>query len=120
MNFGSRRFLLLLGKRFCVACGKLITGKRRRTFCSRECGIMGYPRTEEQKFQLLALAKQRKVDDPIDMKILYECKCKSKHKENHHFDYSRPTEVIRLCSSCHKIEHRRRLPLMKKLLSVEE
>ena len=41
------------------------------------------------------------------VKVLYECPCKSDNKHNHHFDYTRPFEVIRLCPGCHRIEHKR-------------
>jgi hypothetical protein len=40
--------------------------------------------------------------------ILYECPHKdSSSKHFHHFDYSRPLEVIALCSECHRLEHKR-------------
>lgn len=44
---------------------------------------------------------------PEHIFILYECRCTSEVKHNHHFDYSRPFEVIRLCPKCHRIEHKR-------------
>ncbi len=39
--------------------------------------------------------------------IIYECPCKKEKKHNHHFNYDRPLEVMRLCVSCHKKEHSR-------------
>ena len=39
------------------------------------------------------------------VKTLYECPCETEKKINHHFDYDRPYEVIKLCRSCHKKEH---------------
>lgn len=39
--------------------------------------------------------------------IIYECKCKIGKKVNHHFDYYRPFEVIKLCHRCHVTEHYR-------------
>jgi hypothetical protein len=39
------------------------------------------------------------------LNILYECPCKTSKKVNHHFNYDRPLEVMRLCISCHRREH---------------
>jgi len=47
------------------------------------------------------------------VKILYECPHDHPRKHDHHFDYHRPFEVIRLCPSCHKAEHRRLRELKK-------
>ena len=44
---------------------------------------------------------------PTLVKVLYECPCDKESKHNHHFDYSRPFEVIRLCNICHRKEHGR-------------
>ena len=38
-------------------------------------------------------------------KILYECQCITNKKEHHHFDYTKPCEVILLCRACHAAEH---------------
>jgi hypothetical protein len=93
-------------KNFCMCCGKEVK-LPRKVFCSPECALMKYERTEEQKFELLRKYRQRKSRVTIYFNVLYECRCENKKKENHHFDYSRPLEVIRLCSSCHKNEHKR-------------
>lgn len=42
--------------------------------------------------------------------ILYECSCPytdGMQKIMHHFDYSKPYDVILLCSACHTVEHNR-------------
>ena len=50
--------------------------------------------------------------------ILYECPCKTDEvKQNHHFDYNRPLEVIRLCPKCHGAEHVR-LRALKKITLI--
>ena len=46
--------------------------------------------------------------------VIYECRCKDKKKFNHHFDYDRPREVIRLCRNCHLVEHYRLKSLLLK------
>lgn len=46
-------------------------------------------------------------DKSDQISILYECPHERKSKHNHHFDYKRPYEVIRLCYECHRLEHRR-------------
>jgi hypothetical protein len=47
--------------------------------------------------------------------VLYECKCKDGKKLNHHFDYTKPFDVIRLCRSCHRSEHER----LKKITTAQ-
>lgn len=39
--------------------------------------------------------------------VIYECPCKTTKKDNHHYNYNRPLEVVRLCRSCHVKEHHR-------------
>jgi len=62
---------------------------------------------EKAKAQSLAKYHSEKVN------ILYECRCRAEKKHNHHFDYSRPFEVIRLCADCHRAEHARLQKLTK-------
>lgn len=77
--------------RFCVECGDYLPiriSKRKDGSVNRFVG-------------------QRKICEPCksERKVIYECCCKVPHKVNHHYDYSRPREVIRLCYKCHKREH---------------
>ena len=39
--------------------------------------------------------------------IISECDCAADTKIRHHFDYSRPYDVVLLCSLCHFAEHRK-------------
>ncbi len=55
------------------------------------------------KVQASILARQH----PGLVKTVYECACESKKKVNHHFDYTQPYEVLRLCPACHSKEHTR-------------
>lgn len=41
------------------------------------------------------------------IEIIYECRCAHDNKHLHHFDYSFPFKVIKLCPSCHLQEHER-------------
>lgn len=56
---------------------------------------------EKRKAQKLIWA------NPNCVKIIYECPCVSNKKVLHHFDYSKPYDVIKLCVSCHWREHHR-------------
>ena len=49
---------------------------------------------------------------PDQLVILYECPCEVEKKYNHHHDYTKPMEVIRLCHKCHRKEHARLRSLM--------
>ena len=41
------------------------------------------------------------------VKIIYECSCDQEKKSLHHYDYTRPYEVLKLCYPCHAKEHQR-------------
>lgn len=58
---------------------------------------------QENKEKVKASYAARYYAERVD--ILYECRCKTDYKENHHYDYDRPYQVIRLCPKCHKEWH---------------
>lgn len=64
-----------------------------------ETNIQRYP--EKHKAKLLS------GQYPHLLTVLGECNCNIEKKQNHHPDYSKPFEVIRLCTKCHGAEHRR-------------
>lgn len=45
------------------------------------------------------------TSNPELLIIIYECACDHPNKELHHFDYTRPFEVMKLCPECHRKEH---------------
>jgi len=53
------------------------------------------------------IAKRLAYENPSLVKVLYECPCNIKEKQNHHPDYLKPLEVYKLCRSCHLAEHER-------------
>lgn len=98
--------------RKCVVCGNIIT-TRANKYCS-DCKSTAKPKkyplanrrssvkwqkNNPKKVKVQSLTKYLKVQ------ILYECPCECEKKHNHHFDYDRPFEVIRLCPACHSAEH---------------
>lgn len=128
---------LLINGKFCKACGKpipyinrirknrkgeLITIETRSgiKYC-RECvggnntygnkkirtahcaAAIRWQRSNKDKAKAESLARYH-LDKLV---ILYECPCDAEKKHNHHHDYERPLEVIRLCHSCHIKEHKR-------------
>jgi hypothetical protein len=82
--------------RYCTKCGEKVISPRR-IYCSNKCGGITY------------------TIKHVNL-IRYECRCQNDNKHDHHFDYSRPTEVLRLCPSCHRTEHKR----LKKLANHPE
>lgn len=44
---------------------------------------------------------------PHKLIVVGSCLCKVKNKYKHHFDYSKPFNVIKLCPACHAAEHKR-------------
>jgi len=102
--------------RFCVCCGKGLSPMRQK-YCSDECSIKNYARTDEQKYKLAQRLQGRgKKETPF--RVIYECRCNATHKHKHHFDYQDPYTVILLCNSCHRLEHRRLSLLDKKTRTV--
>lgn len=80
--------------KYCVECGKPIIENKKRKRCP-SC-LPGREAFYEE------YRKRMK-----DLSVLFECSCNVSRKINHHPDYSKPTEVYRLCNKCHAIEHRR-------------
>jgi predicted nucleic acid-binding Zn ribbon protein len=123
-------------KRTCVLCGKGLTFTQKK-YCSNTCRNIGHrlehrahqreisPEEaqkirENRKIKLVARAikwqKENKgkvyaaqvaLQNKELVTIIYECHCDHPKKQNHHFDYTRPLEVIKLCPSCHAAEHAR-------------
>ena len=106
--------------RQCVVCGETI-GKFAKKYCDdhntpkkRGENVKINPATNRQssiKWQKenpekVKIQRLSKYNSHL-LNVLYECRCESDQKHNHHFDYSRPYEVIRLCPGCHAAEHRR-------------
>jgi len=76
-------------------------GEPQTDKASRQCL---WQRNHPDKAKSQALCKA----NPGKVIVLYECSCEpDKKKHNHHFDYSRAFEVIRLCERCHVSEHNR-------------
>ena len=57
--------------------------------------------------EIEAYARYLMNQNPEQVQIFYECPCDTVIKVNHHFNYFRPYEVIRLCNKCHGLEHKR-------------
>lgn len=104
-------------QRVCLICNKPLPKKAHKYH--PEC--RPYPKHHNPNLQAHSLASLRWQKNNKEkakaaqlaryhsyrLNILYECSCKTNHKHNHHFDYDRPYEVIRLCTKCHHREHRR-------------
>lgn len=53
------------------------------------------------------MAQRLVYNHPDRINIISECPCNNTNKVYHHFDYSKPYDVIKLCLVCHKAEHKR-------------
>lgn len=111
----------------CAVCGKpLLSGKRK--YCSTKCSGLNRRKTspencERQRKYRKNFLKVKNGDkfsfiNKSLFTVIYECRCTKAHKENHHFDYSKPTTVIRLCKKCHAAEHTRLRRLAKSASAV--
>lgn len=99
-------------KRYCVVCNVLILDKAHK-YCpdhkppykinpviNRRTSI-AWAKNNPKKATASRLARYHSYK----VAVIYECPCDSKNKQNHHFDYDRPYEVIRLCPKCHSLEN---------------
>jgi len=100
-------------KRICEKCGASRPTYNHK-YCDpckieTSCSFSKYSRQRYQKNSLKIRSRvaTRYAEVVGKLDIIYECRCKNKDKFNHHFDYDRPREVIRLCRKCHTAEHYR-------------
>jgi hypothetical protein len=109
-NYCTEHFSFRLGvhpseirKRFCVDCGKELQPSVRKngivSVGNRKCCPSCQP--------LRLRAYEEYIKNLNKLNVLYECPCSSSKKINHHFDYSRPLDVHKLCRSCHAKKHPR-------------
>jgi hypothetical protein len=66
--------------------------------------------TEWQKNHRLEVAvKNYSLNHRDKLIIIYECACDIpfNSKQNHHPDYSKPLEILKLCPACHSTWHKK-------------
>lgn len=122
-------------RKYCAMCGEPLNRKNVKRFrnghpfiASVRSGIYFCEKCREKKQPKYNLT-QTDIDALIDPKkspadfirkayreywpnknhvvVVYECACEITNKINHHYDYERPYEVVRLCNRCHRKEHYR-------------
>ncbi len=112
--------------RTCPTCGKEFHPKGGQKWCSPECKAQkrgNTPRSTIEAHRKAALRWQKSNKEkakaqslakyyPDKLVIVYECPCDAERKHNHHHDYTKPLEVLRLCPDCHRKEHARLRSLM--------
>lgn len=110
----------------CEICGSEIMQARNKKYCpecrEKRAAQLKYRYVQSEKYKEAhrrrAKAWQQKNKDkykasclakshPERLNILYECHCEAIGKHHHHFDYSKPYDVILLCDACHASEHKR-------------
>lgn len=112
----------------CITCGVTFIAKCSQKWCDncreagrRETTIRRY-KTEQyiEAHRRFARDWQKRNPEkglasrlaryyPELLSIIYECPCETNgnKKHHHHFDYTRPYEVLKLCDRCHIAEHKR-------------
>ncbi len=80
--------------------------KNGRTRSEDYLGIIGdWKKRNPEKVKASQIVNKAIKDGKISKsKFCYDCKRKTS-LSGHHLDYSRPLEVLWLCSSCHKLRH---------------
>lgn len=93
-------------KRYCECCGdELQEHSPGKPSNGKLCGTCIPGGLNEG--DLITRVRRIVLINPDKLNIVYECACEGKEKINHHFDYYKPLDVLKLCRSCHGIEHAR-------------
>ena len=95
-------------KKTCFSCNTAHNRMVRKDLEDRRATPLDPPERKENKAHRVAWAKVGYAIKTGDIKKPSECqKCARKPKriEGHHFDYSKPLDVIWLCASCHTKLH---------------
>lgn len=86
----------------CKECARKVIKKwqlahpeKNLEYCAR------WKRNNREKARAESLA----FEHPEKVTVLSTCKCDVSKKQNHHPDYSKPFDVIKLCPRCHIMEH---------------
>jgi hypothetical protein len=91
-----------VGSFFCAECGK----QQPKYNCTEE-DMAALITPERAKTDMVQKAYNRYKSAKQHVIVVYECACETPKKVNHHYDYERPYEVVKLCNSCHRKEHAR-------------
>jgi pterin-4a-carbinolamine dehydratase len=109
-------------QKFCASCRESNARMKMREYWKAENyklahrkTALKWQKTHKEKVRAQSIAKA----NPHLLNILFECACESTKKVNHHPDYSRPYDVIRLCEKCHREEHARLRAIQKSALSAQ-
>lgn len=134
-------------RKHCAMCGKTFgyrtivvhrsgdaqnVSKREGYFFCKECRAKQGPKYNCSQADIDALVSPNKAPHSVVQKaygkyyparkhvvVVYECACETPTKVNHHYDYARPYEVVRLCNSCHRKEHARLNFLRQQNMTIE-
>ena len=114
--------------RHCVTCGAEIIKRGGAKWCltCRESGRQESARESYKKMEYIKAHRRLALDwqkrnpaktvasrlarqYPELLMIIYECPCDTNGtpKHQHHYDYSRPYEILKLCEACHAKEEKR-------------
>jgi hypothetical protein len=107
--------------KYCLTCRKTEALKNARAYWQTEKYKEAHRRKarEWQKSNPLKTKAQylaKKYSDQLN--IIYDCPHQVEGKHRHHFDYSRPFDVLILCDSCHAAEHARLRSLSAQAVAI--
>lgn len=96
--------------RYCETCGEIIPARSFKVKNSN--GTFGFSHTKlcehcppKEQCNLSGWANSLCRFYPERIITLKECDCDEK-KLNHHPDYNKPFEIMKICRFCHKAEHK--------------
>lgn len=117
----GNEFTFIHHAKFCPACREGEKLKKARAYWHTEKYKEAHRRKarEWQKSNPLKTKAQYFAKKyPGQLNILYECPCSAPGKHRHHFDYTKPFDVIILCDSCHAAEHKRLRSLSAQAVAI--
>lgn len=101
------------GNFFCRSC----KDNKKPKYNTKKADIDALVHDVKPKYSIIEIAYRQYVPVKDSVVVVYECACETVDKVNHHYDYSRPLEVVRLCRQCHRREHGRLYTLRKMKVS---
>lgn len=93
-------------RKYPIGSKKYLIDYQRDPEFRKKCAVIQrerYPEKYKARQMLKRAVESKKIDKPLNCQV---CMSSDKRIEGHHEDYSKPLDVIWMCSKCHSDHHR--------------